>query len=829
MALTLSLTDGTTTYNLIDDTAYMVRAGTLALGNPTTLQAESANVMATGWNLVAHSFAKRIITMAVRVMASDLDGLGTNVQNLHVALRKARNYQISGSGSQWQLKWNQGGDAKDIYFNIQNGTLAIPANAMNGVRLSTTNPTIPNALLTLECDPLGHGDAETIANYGLNPGFEVAGTALGSWTESKTATGTTGRDTTKRIHGAASLKLVMTDSGVGQQWVARYEDITVVAATTMSVGIYCEYTARANSVAALVYQVLDSGGNVLQEDDDFLESTSVSGTASFLSRTAFTIPTGGVTLRVWAMLRALTADATGTAFFDQLTVVKASSFPTTWVSGKDVKNHYDDDGQAHLNYIDIHDVLGDYPAKVQIKASENEAHTAFWAGARPGGESGRQYDAGLWHEGEDFSAWRQEPSDANQSSASYGRLIVEPQFDAVSTGSGANATTVTVSHVCSSSADRLLVVGVANRDAGASPAAPSGVTYAGAALTKAGQVTSGTMIVSQWYKVAPATGTNNVIVTFADNRHEGITVDNISFTDVDQVTPLGTTGTASGSDNAPTVAVTSVIGELVVDNVGQITTSTNYSAGSGQTERTDHTANSIAAAISTELAAGASTTMSWTAPATAVWGTVSTAVKAGGATAAAPHVFTKSVSSPPSGIYRVLCRARASANTWGFAMGYAYGGVTEDPSVAPDYTSVSSTAFVWTDIGSLVLPPAETPDGATVGTLTLRLAVYRVSGTGNDDVDVDSVMLLPVDFGSAYVSKASATNVVVVDSISRSPHIALWDTSDVFQSRPQQEGTPPIIDPDGTRIYLVSDDGAADIDDGWSVSVRVVPQYMVLG
>jgi hypothetical protein len=189
MALTLALTDGTTTYNLIDDTAYMVRAGTLELGNPAAIQAEATSVMATGWNLMAHSYTKRVIRMAVRVMATDLDGLGTNVQNLQEALRKARTYQLSGLGSQWQLKWNQGGDAKDVYFNVQTGTLAIPPNAMNGVRLSTLNPTIPNAALVLECDPLGEGDAETVENYLEDPGFEVAATALNDWTEDETAIG----------------------------------------------------------------------------------------------------------------------------------------------------------------------------------------------------------------------------------------------------------------------------------------------------------------------------------------------------------------------------------------------------------------------------------------------------------------------------------------------------------------------------------------------------------------------------------------------------------------------------------------------------------------
>ena len=89
---------------------------------------------------------------------------------------------------------------------------------------------------------------------------------------------------------------------------------------------------------------------------------------------------------------------------------------------------------------------------------------------------------------------------------------------------------------------------------------------------------------------------------------------------------------------------------------------------------------------------------------------------------------------------------------------------------------------------------------------------------------------MPSDFGANYVSKTSATNVVVLDSISPVASLSLWDTSDVFQSRPQQDGTPPFIDPAGTRVYFLVDDSAsANITHGGQVTVTVRPRYLVVG
>ena len=81
--------------------------------------------------------------------------------------------------------------------------------------------------------------------------------------------------------------------------------------------------------------------------------------------------------------------------------------------------------------------------------------------------------------------------------------------------------------------------------------------------------------------------------------------------------------------------------------------------------------------------------------------------------------------------------------------------------------------------------------------------------------------------GSMYVSKTSNTDVVLVDSISDLRAAVLLDASGVGQSIPStQGGDPPTIHPDGTRLYFVSDNGNADIADGWKVKITVQPRFL---
>jgi len=49
----------------------------------------------------------------------------------------------------------------------------------------------------------------------------------------------------------------------------------------------------------------------------------------------------------------------------------------------------------------------------------------------------------------------------------------------------------------------------------------------------------------------------------------------------------------------------------------------------------------------------------------------------------------------------------------------------------------------------------------------------------------------------------------------------------VIQSYPDaQGGDPPQVHPEGTRLSFASDDGAADIADGWTMSITYLPRYL---
>lgn len=138
-------------------------------------------------------------------------------------------------------------------------------------------------------------------------------------------------------------------------------------------------------------------------------------------------------------------------------------------------------------------------------------------------------------------------------------------FDAASS----SAASTTFAHTVSG-ANTLLVVTTHGYWAASTTATCTGVTYAGAAMTSAGagvrQTVGGLSIFSQaWYKIAPAAGANNIVVTFSA-APTAYANGGISFTGADQTT--GINGyTTNGASTGATLAVT------VTSNSGDMTTS----------------------------------------------------------------------------------------------------------------------------------------------------------------------------------------------------------------------------------------------------------------
>lgn len=139
-----------------------------------------------------------------------------------------------------------------------------------------------------------------------------------------------------------------------------------------------------------------------------------------------------------------------------------------------------------------------------------------------------------------------------------------PTFDAASAGtSGTAVASLTYAHTCSGS-NRLLFVVVGYGDTPANAYEVTGITYNAVAMTRS-WVKHGTAWVHNegWYLINPATGANNVIVTFTNSVFQCAS-GGVSFNGVNQTTPTGTAVTDSKSTGNPTVTVSSSTSEIVI-------------------------------------------------------------------------------------------------------------------------------------------------------------------------------------------------------------------------------------------------------------------------
>jgi uncharacterized repeat protein (TIGR01451 family) len=159
------------------------------------------------------------------------------------------------------------------------------------------------------------------------------------------------------------------------------------------------------------------------------------------------------------------------------------------------------------------------------------------------------------------------------------------------------ASTITFGHTTNpAGTNRLLVVGISLDTTGNTAVTVSGVTYKGIPLTSAGAHSDGTSAerVEMWYLIAPATGNNNVIVSFngLNGTPVGVVVGATTFTGADQSAPLrpfvfaddGGTVSSLSSLNVPSGA-----GEMVMDTLA---INGNRTATAGTTQNTQWAANS---------------------------------------------------------------------------------------------------------------------------------------------------------------------------------------------------------------------------------------------
>lgn len=168
-------------------------------------------------------------------------------------------------------------------------------------------------------------------------------------------------------------------------------------------------------------------------------------------------------------------------------------------------------------------------------------------------------------------------------------------FDAVTKqDSSGYVNSLTFSHTTSGS-NRGLVVGIACRTGTADI---SGVTYNGVSMTaKKTQENTNVCGVRTWSLSAPASGTNNVVVTLSNYRL--LTAIATSFTDVDQTDMIeATEGTNTYGATATDDITTITDGGIVVDFLNTQSART-ITVGASQTERSnsDHSDSNLGQAV----------------------------------------------------------------------------------------------------------------------------------------------------------------------------------------------------------------------------------------
>lgn len=832
MATTLQLTDGTNTVDLNDGTAFAPIQDGFAAPVPS-LKAAFAGAfnphvagasLRTGADFIHHN---RIVSLRLNVIATTPDALAANVQLLEAQLRRAQEFSAFGWGAQTQLKLQWGSATNPVYFNVITGSFDPIGAGSHNVSLVRDKHLLRRSL-DLVCQPYAVGVAETIENWLDDADFEVDGTPLADWTASSDASGSDDQDTTRGPLTTRSLKLDVTDSTSGGQKQSRYQEQAAAPAETWSVAGWLEASDITASIIGVLHMQYRDASNALLEAEDWLD-TANPGTFEQMKLDGLVAPTGTTTIRYWLEARATDANADGTFYAGQCIAVKASTAPVAWASGREIANTLDDDSQAEINYLDIEDIPGDLPAALQIFATEQEAHTKVWAGAR---HAALQRDAGLWNEGEGFTG-PATVSDAGSSDANYGVVDLWPTFDAAGSDDPGSVTTSTISFTCATRSNRILIVSARSWT---TLRAHSSVTYNGVSMTQIPGTEAVAPLVrtTHWYLIAPtADGSAHDIVLTMDGAAD-VVVGAVSYYGVNQTTPFGTATTDVAVTPAP-AAVTTIVGGLAIGVI-----SGNFSGGgggneapgSGETERVDVKRSPNNIQIQDKRATSTSTTITWAATgAGTAYNAVAIPMNPASESVSTPLVVTKAIATPPVGTYRVLARINEQGTTPDVrvGIGYAYGAITQTPSVAAEYQSVAGSTFYLQDMGTINVPPVETPVGATLGSYTIRIAVYSADATNFDDsLQFDWLMLLPVDFGSAYASKTAETDVVLIDSRSPLRALALLDTSNVLQSFPaSQGGDPPEAHPDGTRVYMHSDDGGgATITDSFHVSITYLPRYL---
>lgn len=301
------------------------------------------------------------------------------------------------------------------------------------------------------------------------------------------------------------------------------------------------------------------------------------------------------------------------------------------------------------------------------------------------------------------------------------------------------------------------------------------ITYNGMDLSLVGAVSQqNDSRVEIWSLVAPDVGTHDVVITFSAPLESSATAGVMTFTGVDQTTPLGTFASAKNRSAGPaTVDVSSASNELVFDTVA-CEACGSLTAGGGQTEYWNEVAENgaIRGAGSTEP--GASTvTMSWTLGASNDWAIGAVPIKPSGGSAPAVDSATSDTTAISS-----LTFSHDSSGTDRLLLV----GVSFNPNQGETVSSVTYNGTALSFVGSathsndarieiwqLVAPDTGTHD--VVVTFSAELQYGAVAGaqtfTGVHQTTPLGTFVGANDIsaGPATVDVSSASNELVFDTV----------------------------------------------------------------
>ena len=180
-----------------------------------------------------------------------------------------------------------------------------------------------------------------------------------------------------------------------------------------------------------------------------------------------------------------------------------------------------------------------------------------------------------------------------------------------STKSSVASTVIAFSHTCQGN-NRLLVVGVQQ---GTTIGSAIQATYAGTSMTQQAVMGVGVHVAAIFTLLAPTTGTNTVSITVSSGRFNTYSAESVSFTSVNQTTPIRSTQSTFAASSIATVEVSGLsAGDMVIDSA-LFTSASAMTTGAGQTLIFASTITNadfnIAGGMSIETATASTITMSW--------------------------------------------------------------------------------------------------------------------------------------------------------------------------------------------------------------------------